>query len=264
MNKLDEKNELEPLIINCLGKIEDGLEFLDEQLSLGECGRLDVLAVDKNGSFVILELKSHSVGSSIVFQALQYYECLLNNIDEFKRAYNVDGEPGVRLMLIAPEFNPAVYTVLKHIKPEVEFREYTVVNTTGHPDLIIKSVNSDYKLRPLSLYNGYDVINNIKDHRVRVQFVKCLDFLEDEGFSVEMRNAGNQLIEVIHQDPHNEGMQKGVCMFETKQQFFRSYILEETEQGEEIYTKSKSREFTNFYTWKHHHYGYILNYGKNT
>jgi hypothetical protein len=261
MNKLNEKNELEPLIIDCLDKIENGLEFLDEQLSLGECGRLDVLAVDKDGSFVILELKSHPVGSSIVFQALQYYECLLNNIEEFKRAYNVDGEPGVRLILVAPEFNPAVYTVLKHIKPEVEFREYTVVSTAGRPDLIIKPVNSDYKLRPLSLYHAYDVINNIKDNRVRVQFVKCLDFLVDEGFSIEMRNAGNQLIEVFHQDPYNEGMQKGVCMFETKQQFFRSYILEETGQGEKMY--SKYREFSNFYTWKHQHYGYILNYEKN-
>lgn len=191
-------------------KLEDGLEFLDEQLSLRECGRLYVLAVDKDGSFVILELKSHPVGSSIVFQALQYYECLLNNIEEFKRAYNVEGEPGVRMILVAPEFNPAVYTVLKHIKPEVEFREYTVVSTAGRPDLIIKPVNFDYKLRPLSLYHAYDVINNIKDNRVRVQFVKCLDFLVDEGFSVEMRNVGNQLIEVFQQDPYNEGMQKGV------------------------------------------------------
>ena len=64
------ENDLEDYLINHLNLIEDGLIYLSRQYELDE-GKIDILAKDKNGDLVIIELKIE-VDKRIIWQCLYY------------------------------------------------------------------------------------------------------------------------------------------------------------------------------------------------
>jgi RecB family endonuclease NucS len=55
--EIKEKNVLEPMLVQDLEQIEQGLKFIGRQLPTVS-GPLDILAVDSDGALVIIELKS--------------------------------------------------------------------------------------------------------------------------------------------------------------------------------------------------------------
>lgn len=67
-----------------------------------------MLMVDSGGALVIAELKVVK-SDSMIFQAVDYYDYVANNIDSFARAYkdyDIDVKQRPRLLLIAPSFSP--------------------------------------------------------------------------------------------------------------------------------------------------------------
>ncbi len=61
--RLDEVGELEPQVLASLGSLEEGLQPLSNQLGIGGAGRPDILAVDADGTLVVIEIKADTAGS---------------------------------------------------------------------------------------------------------------------------------------------------------------------------------------------------------
>ena len=55
-----------------LHQLEAGLTLRDQQLDTGIVGRLDLLAVDKEAAFVVIELKAGRADDRAVAQTMRY------------------------------------------------------------------------------------------------------------------------------------------------------------------------------------------------
>ena len=97
------EHDLEKFLIKNLDKIEDGLKFLDKQVSIQD-GRIDILARDKSDNFVIIELKVQE-DKELIWQTV-YYPM------QFKKEYRVKK---VRMLTICPSYPPHILQTLKQI-----------------------------------------------------------------------------------------------------------------------------------------------------
>src|SRR5262245_20317563 len=85
--RLKEVSELEPMVIQQLDEIEEGLQLLQNQLGVGEPGRPDVIGIDADGALVLFELKADSAGEGALLQALRYHEWLTDKRALLARVY---------------------------------------------------------------------------------------------------------------------------------------------------------------------------------
>jgi len=93
------EGDLELFIVKDLTSVEDGLSQYQgdrgEQFSV-DSGRIDVLAVDKEGSFVVIELKAGTATDSVLAQVLAYMADVKKTLADQKR---------VRGIIIAYDFS---------------------------------------------------------------------------------------------------------------------------------------------------------------
>jgi Holliday junction resolvase-like predicted endonuclease len=66
--------------------LEEGLEIVGRQISL-DAGRLDLLALDPQGSWVVVEIKRGPAGRNALAQALDYASCIRELPSELLRAH---------------------------------------------------------------------------------------------------------------------------------------------------------------------------------
>lgn len=124
---LKERDELEPLLVANPDVIEQGLQVLSHQL-MTDSGPLDILAVDSEGTLVIIELKNEA-SEGHLDQALRYYDWCRQNISWISKAYTnknqIDPNAAPRLMLIAPSFTDTVKRISKYVEVELHLIQYT-------------------------------------------------------------------------------------------------------------------------------------------
>ena len=111
-----------------LGKIEEGLElYADEDGNTGveyqtPIGRIDILAVDRDGGFLVIELKVSRGADAACGQVLRYKGWVRQH---------VAGDKSVRGMVIARRITDRIKYAVGEV-PDVELREYTL-EVTVHP-----------------------------------------------------------------------------------------------------------------------------------
>lgn len=115
------ERDLEEYIVKNLGQIEDGLKLYSKQNITGrqfntEVGRIDILALDKNSNFVVIELKASTANYSTIGQILGYISCVRQNVSEGKE---------VRGIIIADDFDRKLKYATTEI-PNVLLKKYEV------------------------------------------------------------------------------------------------------------------------------------------
>jgi len=114
------EGDLESFIIKDLTSIEDGLSQYQgdhgEQFSV-DSGRIDVLAVDKEGSFVVIELKAGTATDSVLAQVLGYMADVKKTLADQKR---------VRGIIIAYDFSKRLISAVT-LLGDVAIMKYKVI-----------------------------------------------------------------------------------------------------------------------------------------
>ena len=105
------ERDLEEYIIRNLNQIESGLELYSNEGITGrqfntEVGRIDILALDRNSNFVVIELKAGVANYSVVGQILGYIGWVRQNLAKGKE---------VRGIIIADDFDKK----LRYASPEI-------------------------------------------------------------------------------------------------------------------------------------------------
>ena len=108
------EKDLENYLKGHLYKIEEGLEFISSQEAIKD-GVIDILAKDKNQTYVLIELKIVPDDSRVVWQSLYYPK-------EFKIEKTLDN---VRMIVVSPKLNESILTVLKDFE-NIEYFEYDI------------------------------------------------------------------------------------------------------------------------------------------
>jgi hypothetical protein len=113
------EGDLESFIVKDLTSIEDGLRQYQgdhgEQFSV-DSGRIDVLAVDKEGSFVVIELKAGTATDSVLAQVLGYMADVKKTLADQKK---------VRGIIIAYDFSKRLISAVSLLE-DVAIMKYKV------------------------------------------------------------------------------------------------------------------------------------------
>jgi len=107
-----QERDVEDYLIFHLDKIEDGLKYVSHQTVIPE-GRIDLVARDKDNTYVIIELKV-TEDKELVWQCIYYPDAL-------KKEWSLKK---VRMIALAPSFSPSLLSTLKQI-PNVEIMTFT-------------------------------------------------------------------------------------------------------------------------------------------
>ncbi|MCD6365902.1 MAG: DUF91 domain-containing protein [Bacteroidales bacterium] len=220
---LAEVSELEPLVIETLDQLEKGLKPLDKQISIGNAGRPDILAVDQNGTFVIIEIKSVTADNDAISQGIRYYEWFLPNIGLVSRTFpKVKPKNGIRLIYIAPGFTDETKNLVKYLDLDI-----TLVKYIGLEDNKTKDTGIIYEileLEPAQVIDTFSSIDDIKDYitdqDTRIQLDKIIDNLESKGIAIQPHKGGQyNWIECVFEN-------EKIAYFQTRRKYVNWQIFD--------------------------------------
>ncbi len=108
------ERDLEDYLSRNLYVVEEGLKLIERQKELHGIGRLDILAKDHNGDFVVIELKAGQADERAVGQLQAYIEYLREQ-----------GYKNIRGILIAASYTPKAIYAAKAVK-NIKLARYEV------------------------------------------------------------------------------------------------------------------------------------------
>ncbi|HCC67929.1 TPA: hypothetical protein DEP90_01790, partial [Patescibacteria group bacterium] len=105
--------------------LEDGLEIFEDddgnfgqQYYTSDVGYIDILARDKNGNFVVIELKKGRKNDEVVGQVLRYMGWVKNHLAK--------NNENVRGLIIVGEKDPKLEYALEMVKDKVSLKLYSI------------------------------------------------------------------------------------------------------------------------------------------
>ena len=113
------ERDLEEYLSRNLGQLEDGLKLYSAEGLSGrqfntEMGKIDLLALDRNGSFVVIELKAGVATERVVGQILSYMRVIRQSIAKGKE---------VRGIIVADDFDERLKYAVAEL-PNVKLKRY--------------------------------------------------------------------------------------------------------------------------------------------
>lgn len=200
--------ELEQLLSESPGAIEEGLRILERQVPAGR-GFIDLLAVDSDNTLVVIELKKES-DDRVLTQGLEYYDFIRDNSERFAQIYsdheiNVRVEP--KLLLIAASFSPAVLAASRYVDLPLTLYTYTYLSLGDKQGLYLVEVDVSpprvYKAGRLGVdehvaYITDDVANQACQQVI--DWLKQLDpAIETRGlkYRISVKYKGNNFVDIL-------------------------------------------------------------------
>ena len=146
---------------------------------------MDILAVDTEGTLVILELKNEA-SESHLDQGLRYYDWCRQNIPWISQVYKekvpIDPNSPPRLMLIAPAFTVTVKRIAKYVDVELQLIEYHAFeNENGEKGFICTEIDYGQPLTPPEIPTIEKKLEYFQDVKVKELFKSALTELESKN-----------------------------------------------------------------------------------
>lgn len=117
------ERDLEAALVANMGQLEDGLQLYNENGRSGQqfdtqaVGRIDIIAVDKKGNIVVIELKAGEADDRVCGQLLRYIGWVKENLAANRT---------VRGIIVANEFNQRLKYAAKAMSGVVSLQKYEV------------------------------------------------------------------------------------------------------------------------------------------
>lgn len=195
--KLHEVKELEPLVLSTLEQIEEGLKPLDNQISIGEQGRPDILAVDSDGSLSILELKSVPAGTPALEQVVRYYDWFSENISLISRPFpDINPLNSIRIFIVATDFNDEIVRLSKYLDLDITLIRVIPVKEKKKKDIgiIYESIELERRDENISEFRSIeDIISYITDEQTKKEFIEVTKSLSEKGIDLSPWKGGKKL-----------------------------------------------------------------------
>jgi len=200
--KVKDEAELEELAISHIDSVESGLVYLDHQRKT-EGGRLDILCVDQDGVFVVMELKNRE-DDAMLLQALEYLDYVNENKDRFANFYSkrlkqdkkdieIDKASPPRIMLVAPSFSDALKKCVKYIDEDypVSLKQFKYLRSkkTGEvaPYFFDVAVEAPVIFEEPKTFD--DHVNKIADEKLRELCLEVIERIRGLGLGIECQPA---------------------------------------------------------------------------
>lgn len=188
IRKVDVKDEkeLQSLLFQNPGAIEDGLRFIAKEVPAHGNKRIDLLGQDAEGLLVIVELKLEA-RENLLAQVLDYvdfafrhFRIIFERYSELQTKKDFDPYDDIRVMVVAEDFDEVFRRVTPHAIWEIEAFKYQAFETEDGAKSIV-CVQEDIPGLP---YFPREEPSTEASH---------LDYIKDD----KAREAADQLVEVL-------------------------------------------------------------------
>ena len=178
---LKERDELEPLLVANPDVIEQGLQIISHQL-MTDSGPLDILAVDSEGTLIIIELKNEATEGHLD-QALRYYDWCRQNISWISKAYSsnndINPNSAPQLMLIAPSFTDTVKRISKYVSVELHLVQYQAFeDEKGERGILCNEIDYGQPPDPPVIPTWDEILKYFHDGKVKDLFTSVIEELQ--------------------------------------------------------------------------------------
>lgn len=132
------ERQLEDLVRQHAGLIEEGMAYVTHQNRTPGGGRLDVLLVDSGKSLVVAELKVVEDDAMLV-QCLDYYDHVSAGVETYARMHSqhgIDPVQPVRMLLLAPSFSQALINRCKWLDINISLFTYVCLRFDDSDQLV--------------------------------------------------------------------------------------------------------------------------------
>lgn len=185
---LKEREDLEPLLVANPDVIEQGLQIVSHQL-MTDSGPMDILAVDSEGTLVVIELKNEA-SEGHLDQALRYYDWCRQNIPWISKAYTnktqIDSNAPPRLMLIAHSFTDTIRRISKYVDVELHLIQYHAFeNEKGERGILCTEIDYGQPPEPPEIPTIEKKMEYFQDSKVKELFKTVLDELQSKQIEVK-------------------------------------------------------------------------------
>jgi len=189
--EMRERQELEPLLVENLSILEEGMKVAAHQLSTPS-GPLDILAVDEDGALALIELKNEiDDREAVLLQALRYYDWVAENrawIANIYKHVHIDPQKEPRLILVAPNFSTPLKRLAKYLAIEAElFRYQGVQLPSGEKSLVISQDFYDERPDTPKIASIPQSAQRMKDSSVKKIYTDCLEDLKTRHIDLQPR-----------------------------------------------------------------------------
>ena len=108
--KLGNHRELEEMLTNEIGQIEEGLAVIANHVPINDKATLDILCRDDNGQLVVLQLSVSEDDTMFLhgIQSLDYVDKFKSFLKATYKEQKINDKEKPRLILIAPSFSDAI------------------------------------------------------------------------------------------------------------------------------------------------------------
>jgi hypothetical protein len=116
--KLGSHRELEDMLANEIGQIEDGLAVIANRVPINDKATLDILCRDDNGQLVVLQLSVSEDDMMFLhgIQSLDYVDKFKSFLKATYKEQKINDKERPRLILIAPSFSDAIRSAAEGMK----------------------------------------------------------------------------------------------------------------------------------------------------
>jgi hypothetical protein len=116
--KLGNHRELEEMLTNEIGQIEEGLAVIANHVPINDKATLDILCRDDNGQLVVLQLSVSEDDAMFLhgIQSLDYVDKFKSFLKATYKEQKINDKEKPRLILIAPSFSDAIRSAAEGMK----------------------------------------------------------------------------------------------------------------------------------------------------
>ncbi|MFC2142160.1 DUF5655 domain-containing protein [Acidobacteriota bacterium] len=202
----NKEKQLQELIENNLDTMFD-MQFVDTEYTTSHGGRIDTLALDRDNRPVIIEYKEDK-SSTVLLQGLFYMDWLMENKAEFEKLVNhkinkdidVNWKSGVRLVLIAKNFEIWDKFAVNRISEEVELHEY-VLYENNELKLEKPTLPKDFRSKAKAFiprsqkeYTVESQMKRIKNDAIREKVLQLREMIKEISDDIEERAIKDTIV----------------------------------------------------------------------
>jgi hypothetical protein len=206
-SQVKDETELETLVTSHVEAVEPELIYLDHQRKT-ERGPLDVLCVDQEGVFVVMELKIKE-DDAMFMQALEYLDYVNENVDRFasfytrklkheKQEIEIDKSSPPRIVLVAPSFSETLKKCAKYVDEDypISLKQFKLLRhkKTGEAALVFIDVPVEEPEIFVEAKTPDDHLGKISDPRLRDL---CKEIIENQERRARRRGSVKTVLDRI-------------------------------------------------------------------
>jgi len=127
------RDQFAPLLKRFSSALEEGLTSIDSEIACPPYGQIDLLGLSRSNQLTIIDFTTNA-DEGLLIRGIGQVDWVTRNMQIIRRlypSYTIDYSLPVALMLVAPQFSPALRSVARQVlRPTIKWVKYYVLESS--------------------------------------------------------------------------------------------------------------------------------------